>query len=181
VVVSHDAHYIFGESGAVSEMICTIRIRATSPSVCLYYAGFTYLTDQHRGVLLVEPITGGTIGDLRESATGSIVLYLLLDQDLSPDDPDAYSLTFRIRIRSDVRAVPRLRYFADTGNERLVLRASFPPAASPSMIWWFAAADVVDAENGTLNRQLHAESAGGFERIFDDLIPGWCYGFAWNW
>ena len=108
-------------------------------------------------------------------------MYLRLDRDLAPDDPDSYTLSFRVQVHSTVRAAPRLRYFADVGDERLVLRANFAPAASPPAVWYFAAADVIDAEHRNPAHEVQQVDAGQYEWVFDRLVPSWCYGFVWTW
>lgn len=181
VVVSQEAQYSFTGTGAIRALVCTVQLRAKVPGVCLYHAAFAYPTDQRAGVLTVEPIFGATVADLRESVTGAVALYLRLDRDLHPDDLHPYFLSFRVRVGSRMRAAPRLRYFAGVGNERLVVRADYAPAAIPAAIWWFAAADVVDAELRLPGRELEPTDGGSYERTFDRLVPSWCYGFAWNW
>jgi hypothetical protein len=180
VVVAQEIHYRFNPAGAIADSRCVIRLRAKAPGVRLYYQGFTYPTDQRRGVLTVEPLAGLTVDDVRESDTGMIATYFKLDRDLGPDEADPYTVAYRIRVDSPVRATPRLRYFAAPGIERLVLKAEFPPEADPAVIWWFGARDIVEAEHRVPGRELQP-SPSGYERTFDDFVPSWCYGFAWNW
>jgi hypothetical protein len=180
VVIAQNAWYCFASSKAISDVVCTVRIRAKAPGVRLYHAGFSYPTDQRQGVLAVEPIHGGTVADLRESPTGALAVYLLLDRDVDPGDPAPYVVSFRITVNSNVPAAPRLRYFADVGNEQLTMSADLSAAGIPQTIWWFAASDVVDAEHYLPERQLEPDD-GVYGMAFDRLVPGWCYGFAWAW
>jgi hypothetical protein len=182
VVVSHDAHYTFSDNGAIEELVCEISLRAITPGVRLYHCGFGYPSDQRPGVLSIEQILGATAADIRESPTGAIAVYLLLDRALHPADPEPYVLSFQVTIRSERPSGPRLRYFADAGNEQLRLRADFHALAAPALLWWFAAADVVDAEHFLPAHQLKATAGDrlSYERTFDRLVPGWCYGFAWH-
>jgi len=180
VVVAHDARYVLAPSGAIGDLVCTVRIRAKASGVRLYHAGFSYPTDARPGVLTVESIAGGTVADVRESPTGAIAVYFLLDRDVNADESGPYDLSFRVRVNSDVPAAPRLRYFADAGNEQLTMRVDLSAAGTPHAIWWFAAPDVVDAEHSLPGQQLEPGDDGGYHRTFDRLVPGWCYGFAWR-
>src|SRR5262249_14289580 len=79
---------------AIRDVVCTVRIRAKVPGVRLYHAGFAYPTDQRPGVLAVEPIRGGTVADVKESPTGAIAVYFLLDRDIDVGDAQPYDLCF---------------------------------------------------------------------------------------
>lgn len=180
VVVAQDASYTFSPSRAIRELVCTVRIRAKVSGVCLYHAGFAYPTDQRPGVLAVETISGGALAEVRESPSGAIAVYFRLDHDLDPGDPQPHDLSFRVGVNSDVPAAPRLRYFADAGNEQLSIRVDMSAAGTPGSLWWFAAPDVVDAEHADSRRRLVPHD-GGYHRTFERMVPGWCYGFAWTW
>lgn len=180
IVVAHDARYAFAPSGAIVDLVCTVRVRAKASGVRLYHAGFAYPTDPRPGVLTVEAISGGTVADVRESPTGAIAVYFRLDREVNADEPAPYDLSFRVRVASDVPAAPRLRYFADAGNEQLTMHVDLSAVGSPQAIWWFAAADVVDAEQCPPGQLLEPEDGGGYRHTFDRLVPGWCYGFAWR-
>jgi hypothetical protein len=86
-----------------------------------------------------------------------IAAFLKLDRDLYPDDPEPFTFSFRLDVDSANRALPRLRYFADTGTER------------------------VEVENRRPGHELMHDGNGLYERTFDELVPTWCYGFAWSW
>lgn len=181
VVVSHQAHYLYGPTGAIREVMFRIALRARNPGVRLYFSGHSYPSDQRTGVVEVIPHANARIADVRESASGAVASYLMLDREISPDDPEPYVLQFRIVIHSDVRSAPRLRYFAADGNQQLVLRAVFPRSAMPTRMWWFGQENVVAVEESIAEHELRLSAAGAFDHVFDDLIPGWCYGFAWQW
>lgn len=182
VVVSNEVHYSYGPTGAIREAMSTIALRARTPGVRLYFSGHTYPSDPRTGVVEVIPHANARIADIRESPSGAVTTYFLLDREISPEDPEPYVLQFRVIIHSDVRSIPRLRYFAAEGNQQLVLRAAFPESAMPLRLWWFAGQNAVDAEEQvSAEHELQVNSADAFGHLFDNLIPGWCYGFGWRW
>jgi len=181
VVVANEVRYLFDPDATIREVDCVTRLRAKTPGVRLYAAGYSYPADKRPGVLLIEPLEGATLDHLRESETGMITAYLKLSRDIDPSDPEPFTFSFRLHVDSAVRAEPRLRYFADVGIERLALGAQFPPEAEPKDLWWFGASDPVEAENRRPGRDLAHDGEGRYERIFNELVPTWCYGFAWSW
>lgn len=181
VVVAQEMHYRFNPDGSIQDCRALVRVRAKSPAVRLCYVGFIYPADQRPGVLSIEPGDGVTLDHLRESETGMIAAFLKLDRDLYPDEPEPFAFSFRLDVDSANRALPRLRYFADAGTERLVLSAEFLPEAEPKDLWWFGARDIVEVENRRPGHALMHDGNGLYERTFDELVPTWCYGFAWSW
>ena len=181
IVVSNSAHYSFTAAGAIRDVVCTIRLRARTPAVRIYYTGFSYPTDQRLGVLSIEAISGGQVTTTQESHTGALSAYFTLDRDLAPDDAEPFTMMFRVKVHSDARAAPRLRFFADTGSEQLRLSADFDASMTPLLTWWFEAADVIDAEHLVPGHELTPTVDGAIDRTFDRLVPSWCYGFAWIW
>lgn len=181
IVVSNQAEYLYGPTGAIREAICTITLRARTAGVRLYYSGHSYPSDQRTGVVEVLPMANADIAEIRESPSGAVASYFLLDYEIFPDDPDPYVLQFRVVVHSDVRSVPRLRYFATEGSQQLVLRAGFVGPAVPSRMWRFSEPDIVAAEQAIAEHELGLSADGCFTHVFEDLIPGWCYGFAWQW
>jgi hypothetical protein len=181
VVVATEAEYRFGPTGAVREVEITVAIRATADGARMYYTGFSYPADQRTGVLRAEAVAGAELLAAQESPSGALACYFRLERDLSPEDRDAYRLSFRLSVRSEARAVPCLAYFPTRGGERLQLRASFDAAARPGSVWWFAVPDLIDAERPAPGQELPGNPAFSFARSFDRLVPGWCYGVAWTW
>jgi hypothetical protein len=181
VVVATEAEYRFGPTGAIREVKVTVALRATTDGVGMYYTGFNYPADQRRGVLRAEAGTGAELLAAQESPSGALGCYFQLGRTLSPEDRDAYRLSFGLSVHSEARAVPCLAYFPTRGGERLQLRSSFDPAARPEALWWFSVPDLVDAEHPVPGRELSDDPAASFARSFDRLVPGWCYGVAWTW
>jgi transcriptional regulator with XRE-family HTH domain len=181
IVVSNHAEYLYGPAGAIREVRCTIALRARTAGVRLYYAGHSYPSDQRTGVVEVLPVAHTSIAESQESPSGAVATYFLLDDDISPDDPEPYILQFTVLIHSDIRSVPRLRYFATEGTQQLILRAVFPESVLPARVWWFAQQDPVAVEQAIAEHEVRLGADGGADHVFDDLIPGWCYGFAWEW
>ncbi|HEY7223674.1 MAG TPA: hypothetical protein VH561_08815 [Micromonosporaceae bacterium] len=181
IVVAQEADYRFHPTGSIRDVLLTSWIRATSPGVRLVYGGFSYLTDPRRGVLSVEPVAGGRLAEMQESETGAIKAYLETDRDINPDDSQPYRISYRLKVDSPQRSVPRLRYFADEGTKQLRVRAEFPASVDPGVLWWFAAPGAIDAEYRDPRRKLRPGTGGVYHRTFDDLVPGWCYGLTWSW
>jgi len=181
VVISHDADYRFAETGSISDVRCSASIRAKDEGVVLYYAGFSYPADQRPGALTVTAVAGGDVAEARESGSGAVAAYFRLSRELSPSDPDAHRLTYRVDVASTARAAPRLRYFATADAEALGLSAAFPTECAPLLLWWFAASDVVDVEHPVPGREIAPGADGAYRHRFERLVPGWCYGFAWVW
>ncbi|HST66914.1 MAG TPA: helix-turn-helix transcriptional regulator [Mycobacteriales bacterium] len=180
-VVSTEVEHRFGPGGAITEVVTTIGLRARRPGVLLYYTGFSYPADLRPGVLRIEAVSGATVLATEESISGALACYLRLDREVGPDDPEPHLLTYRVRVDSEQRAAPRLRGFAFEGREQLLLRAVFDPAADPGSVWWFAVADIVDAEHPAPGNTIRGGPGGVYERHFERLVPGWCYGFGWSW
>jgi hypothetical protein len=181
VIVSTEADYRFGPSGAIRDVVCTVALRARAAGVRLYYTGFSYPADQRPGVLRVEVLSGAAVLAAQESPSGAVGCYFRLDRELAPDDAEPYAVAFRVAVRSERRAAPRLRYFATGGSEQLLLRAAFDTAADPGSVWWFAVPDIVDAEHPAPGQDVPGEPAAVYAHRFERLVPGWCYGFAWAW
>jgi transcriptional regulator with XRE-family HTH domain len=181
IVETSQAHYVFDERGAVKEVNTTVSIRARTAGVRLYYTAYTYQADQRPGVLDVEAGVGCTLVGTRESASGALQSFFQLEEMLSPADPEAYSLSFRIFVKSIIPCLPRLRYYAAAGNQTMILRAQFVPPAYPSRIWWFGVSDPIDAEYPQPISEFETQGPGDYYHVFDRLIPGWCYGFGWSW
>jgi hypothetical protein len=181
IIVSNQAEYFYGPTGAIREAECTVALRARTPGVRLFYSGHSYPSDQRTGVVEIQSVAHARIAEKRESPSGAVATFFHLDRELFPADPEPHILKFRIIIHSNVSSVPRLRYFATEGNQQLILRAVFPEPAMPSRMWWFAQQDIVAAEQAIAEHELRLSVNGGYDHVFDDLIPGWCYGFAWQW
>lgn len=181
VVERNDVDYFFDATGAMRLVRCSVALRAKSSGVRLYYAGHSYPADQRPGVLSVHVESGARIEEVRESESGSLQTFFALDRPISPADSDPYELIFTVAVHSSVVSIPRLRYHAVQGNQRMTLRAQFQPPALPDQIWWFAVPSVVDAEHPRPESALSLVETNEYSRDFDRLVPGWCYGFGWTW
>lgn len=181
IVETNDAHYTFDGEGAIEDVRCDITLRAKTPNTGLYYAGHTYAADRRPGALRVESGTGATLAATKESDTGALQSYFILDRSLSPDEPDPYTLSFRVVVNSAVRARPSLTYQSWAGAQQMVLRAQFREPALPRRIWWFAVPYIIDAERPEPGCELPVDSSGYYFRTFANLVPRWFYGFAWVW
>lgn len=180
-VATNDTVYRFDANGGICTLECTVALRALSSNTSLYYADFSYPADTRRGVLRIEPRTGATLLACRESPTGAIQVFLHLDHPISPSDAANYPITFVVHVSSTERALPRLRYYAAHGNLRLNLRAEFQAPYTPKQIWYFSGPDVVDAEHPLEGNTFPITRSAAYEHAFTQLVPTWCYGFAWLW
>jgi hypothetical protein len=180
-VVANEAVYGFDGNGGICEVRCAVALRALSPNTSLCYAGFSYPADARRGVLTLEPKIGATLLECRESPTGAIQAFLQLNDSISPNDAEDYSIAFVLYVTSTQRALPRLRYHAANGNQQLSLRAEFQAPYVPQQIWRFGGPDVVDAEHPLRENIFPSAATAGYGHLFDQLVPNWCYGFAWLW
>ena len=181
VVVTNEVDYIFDLNGCIQEARCRVGLRALSPNTSLCYAGFSYAADMRRGVLRLEPGIGARLLECRESPTGAIQAFLQLDHPISPSDAENGFVAFTVRVSSTERALPRLRYHAANGNQQLNLGAQFHPLYGPEQIWRFSGPDVVDAEHPLDENIFPLTPSAMYRHNFDQLVPNWCYGFAWLW
>jgi hypothetical protein len=181
VVVSNDAEYTFNEKAAISAAVFTVTLRPKSDGVLLYYAGHSYPSDQRKGVLGIQAMSGCTVESIRESPRGALATIFRLDRALLLRDAECYELTFRLAVDTAVPAASWLRYHAATGNTRMALAAHFHVSALPRHAWWFAVPDVVDSEHPQADHSLWPDRHNSYRRSFDRLVPGWCYGMSWLW
>ena len=181
LVEVNDAHYTFDGRGAIEDVHCAITLRAKTPNTGLYYAGHTYAADRRPGVLRMEAKAGATLAATKESDTGAVQSYFILDRSLSPDELDPYTLSFRVVVNSAVRARPSLTYQSWAGAQQMVLCAQFRAPALPRRIWRFAVPYDIDAERPQAGCELPVDPTGCYCHTFDNLAPRWFYGFAWMW
>jgi transcriptional regulator with XRE-family HTH domain len=180
VVERHEAEYSFEPAGAIEAVHFTVALRAVSENVRLYCSGHQYAADPRPGVLLVEAESGAGLLSIRESVTGAVQSFFQLDRAIGPSDPEPCTVTYRLHVNSQVRSAPHLRYHAEEGNLSLVLHTRFQPPTVPTRIWWFGA-KLLDAEHHQPNNELPVDDAHSYSRTFEQLVPGWCYGFGWIW
>jgi hypothetical protein len=181
LVESSDTRYEFTSTGAIAEVSTRVMLRAKAPGVRLCCAAHQYAADRRPGVLRIDKVEGGTLVESRESDVGALQSFFELDRELSPADPEPYPFAFRLSVTSTERAEPRLRFYPDQGNRRLLLQASFPAEARPQRLWWFAGSNPVHAEYPTAANVLSPSADGTYRFGFEDLVSGWCYGFGWSW
>jgi len=180
VVERHEAEYWFSATGAITSVHFTVALRAVSPNVRLYCSGHQYGADLRPGVLAVEAESGATLAATRESVTGAVQSFFVLDRMIGPSDPQPHTVTYRLKVNSQLRSAPHLRYHAEDGNLSMVLHTRFSPPAVPTQIWWFGA-KLLDAEHQQPGNEFAIDDSHSYSRTFDQLVPGWCYGFGWTW
>lgn len=179
VTEAHEAECSFTPSGSIEELRITVYIRALTSGVRLYYAGAYYEAERRPGVVEVEAIEGLTLLEKVESEAGAVKAFFRLGQILNPDDP-AFRAVYRISVNSDRRAVPRLVYYASQGMLRMSLSANFSAGAYPRHLWHFSAPNIIGAQSETA-ALLEPVTQWRYSYDFQRPIPGWCYGFSWDW
>jgi hypothetical protein len=180
IVEQNEARYIFGPTGSIQRVECKVTLRAKTPGVRICYGGYSYPADQRRGILHIEVTGGAIIEEIRESDNGAVQTFFRLNKTLLPTD-DPYMISFRVHVKSLVRSAPHLRFHAEAGNRKLILHAEFQPPALPHALWMIEAPSIIDAALPQDGSNVMHESTGTYSRNFDQLVPGWCYGFGWRW
>jgi hypothetical protein len=181
VVESNEARYRLDSNGVITEVNCTVALRARTPGVQLYYTGYNYSADARRGVLRVEEGPGGFLRRLDEGESGAVRAYFQLERQLLPSDAEAHRLSYRIVVDSEAQCIPRLRYHADSGSKELSLHVQFEAPAVPRRIWRFGVRSTIDAEYPEHWEAIAPSAPGSYSHVFDRLVPTWCYGFGWAW
>lgn len=180
-VESREERYTFDANGIVSELHCTCLVRATSPGTVLLYTVHSYDADQREGVLRVEADEGCDLEQADVAPTGSVRAYLRLRRTLDPADAQPYRCSFRVLINSAIRSRPILLCHPGMGTRALRLNANFTAPSVPARIWRFSAENELSATIPNDGYEIPIEPTNRYGTAFDALIPGWCYGFAWQW
>ena len=180
VVERHEAEYWFQPTGAIEFVDFAITLRAVSEDVRLYYTGHQYAADHHPGVLAISSISGASLEATEESVTGATRWFFALDRALRPSDAEPHIVRYRLTVHSVVRSAPYLRYYAQVGNLSMSLHTQFREPAVPDRIWWFGTS-VIESEHPDPANEFPAVASHSYSRTFDQLVPGWCYGFGWIW
>jgi transcriptional regulator with XRE-family HTH domain len=180
VIERHVAEYSFDSGGAITWVDFKVVLRAISEGVRLYCCGHQYGADPRPGVLGIEAESGASLTATRESMTGALQSFFVLDRSIGPNDPEPFTVTYRLQVNSEQRSASYLRYHAEEGNLSMTLLTRFCPPAVPTRIWWFGA-KLLDAEQDQPANELSLDLAHAYSRTFEQLVPGWFYGFRWIW
>jgi len=181
-VERYDVEFSFNEKGAITQVDSQVGIRALTPGVDFYYSG--HAPDARNGrpqAVSVVPLSGCLVEHMNVSPLGACDAYLRLDRTLGPDDPETYELSYRVELSEDQRADPQIAYFTRPGVLAHRLSTRFAPPAVPTKLWWFGAVDSFDADRIRPQNLLDHSDDAVYQREFDQIVPGWCYGFAWLW
>ena len=103
-----------------------------------------------------------------------------VDAWLDPGDPEPHTCSYTVDVNSSMRARPVLLGHPGPGTKQFSLQAGFTAPSTPRRIWWFATEDELSATMPGDGHEMEP-AAGRYRREFDALVPGWCYGFAWQW
>jgi len=181
IVEARSDQYTFNSDGIAIEQRCRCAIRACSPGAVLFCGTHSYDADQRPGVLRVEAEDGCTLEHVDTHPTGSIQTYFRINRRLDPSDDEPYSCSYRVLIDSAVRARPILLAHPGPGTKQFTLDARFSEPRLPKLLWWFAADNELSATIPGDGYQVPSRPDGHYRRSFEVLVPGWCYGLAWQW
>ena len=181
-VVESNFRFLHDERGVGTEVRLVMDIRAKVAGMDRYYTGFGYNGDHRRGVVTPEPSFGCTLGEFTESDTGIVNGYFKLGHKLSPDDPEPYRLSFRMRLSSDVRAVPPCVGQFKTNARRHMVQLQFTPPTLPERVWWFDVPTVLEMEAAQPAANYFTSDPTGFYfKEFVSPIAGRLYGLDYRW
>lgn len=181
IVQEREERYTFDADGVVSSLVCISKLRATSPAVVLFCSAHSYDADQRPDLMTIGARTGCAVEHVDRHPTGSVRAYFRLDHPLDPDDAEPYECSFVVTINSVVRTRPILLAHPGPGTKSYTLQARFTAPSMPQRLWWFATENELSAIMPSDGYELVAASAGCYRKTFDAIVPGWCYGFAWQW
>lgn len=181
IVQAREERYTFDADGVVSSLLCFSHLRAVSPAVVLFYSAHSYDADQRPDLMTVQARDGCTVEHVDRHPTGSVRAYFRLARPLYPDDAEPFECSFTVGINSSVRTRPILLANPGHGTQSFTLEAQFTEPSTPTRIWWCATESEVSAVMPGDTYELAALSNGRYRKTFDAIVPGWCYGFAWQW
>lgn len=180
-VETREECYAFDDKGVVTTVRCRCAIRANSLQTVLLCGVHSYDADLRPGVLQVEADQGCTLERVDTHATGSVHVYFRSDRPLNPGDTEAHRSSYVVLVDSAVRARPILLGHPRPGTRLFRLTAQFSPLRLPRQIWWFAAENELSATIPEDGYMFPDRPDGRYRKSFEVLVPGWCYGFAWQW
>ncbi|MFC7744776.1 helix-turn-helix domain-containing protein [Nocardiopsis composta] len=176
-----ETSYTLGAEGQVVEAVTIRSLTAVAPRVGLAVARFNYPTDPRPGVLDITAIAGCSILRRSESHTGAISAVLALEREVQRNEgPHTYA--FRVSVRSQVPALPKIRYYASGRTQRCALRVKFHNGRPPAAVWWFRSASRAEVEYGdeVETNLLSGDDGHFYFADFYDLDTEHC-GIAWRW
>lgn len=180
-IETREERYFFNDNGSVTRLRCLCTIRANSPNTVLFCSVHSYDADQRPGVLQVEAEQGCTLERVDNHPTGSIRAYFRLDRPIQPGDVETCHSSFTVLVDTPLRARPVLLSHPGPGTKRFTLDAQFSQQLRPRHLWWFAAENELSAIIPGDGYEFPHRPDGHYRRSFEVLVPGWCYGFAWQW
>ena len=180
-VERYDVEFDFTADGCLATVGSTVDIRALTPCVRFYYTG--HAPDARRAPprLGLEVFAGGRVAQVNLTPLGVADVYVGLDRELAPDDPEPYRLSYRVEVNDDDLADPEIQYVTRPGIRRHRLTARFAAPALPVRLWWVESADGLTRNKIGPETEFPVAPDGRYERLFDPVVPGWSYGFVWQW
>ncbi|MDA2803065.1 helix-turn-helix domain-containing protein [Nocardiopsis suaedae] len=180
---STESSYLLGGRGEIKEITAIRTISPVSAEVSFVSVRYTYPTDPNPGVLSIQPEYGCSLVRCDESHMGSISAVLALEAPASVGGVDA-SVAYRIRVDSDIPAVPRIRHYASGQTLKCSVRVWFHESKIPVSAWSYrarsrVAADYVDYSADQAS-PLSSVTGGFIFSDFYDLDDEYC-GVAWSW
>jgi hypothetical protein len=178
-IVRYDAEFVFDATGAIRTVTATVALRATMPGARFYYTGHQPAARRRRPDLGVTALYGATIAHTDVTDLGDADVFFELDREISPDDKDAHVLSYQVHLDDDDFADPEIHYVTRPGVEQHRLTARFTAPAEPRRLWLVTAPDAMARVDPAAI--LAPSGPGRYEYLFDPIVPGWTYGFAWTW
>lgn len=172
----------YDHRGVPDEFRTVIKIKAKVPDLDRYYFGYGCHGDNRRGVVTLEPGFGCQLGEFRESNLGVHDGYFLLDKELSPDDAEPYTFSFRAQYHTDrVWADKPIISQPKTETRLKIMHLQFTPPALPSKVWWYDVATAVEIANDQPESHVLPYDPGGYYyHELHQLVIGRVYGMDWK-
>lgn len=181
LILEREERYAYDGDGVVSSTMVISALRATSPGVVLFCSTHSYEADERPDLLAVEAVAGCAVERVDRHPNGSVRAYFRLDRQLDPEDAQPHDCRYVVNVNSSVRARPILLALPGPGTRSYTLEATFTEPALPRRLRWFASENELSAIMPGDGYELAEISAGRYRKSFDAIVPGWCYGFVWEW
>lgn len=178
-----DLEYLirYDSAGVMIEAVAILIARGIRVPVTHVMFSALYNADPRPGVVALEALSGCTIVQRRQSATGAVAAIAVLDEAIDGVTVLRATYSYRIAVRSAARAQPLLREFSDKFRARQSFRVQFTPPALPTQLWWFRAHDIVDTMGEPSRGQLLAIHRSGFVSYEFEGVAREMIGLAWRW
>lgn len=176
----------FSESGSIIDQAVIMDVRATdSPVEQEIYINSSYRSDDRKGVLEIEPLSGCRVTQLTESEDSHISATIEPHKRIAIAD-GLYSLSYRFMVNSKVRCHPVVSWQLLTpGTRHISFQLNFDPAAVPTRAWWFASLRYATGLQPELNQGQHLDALADGTYVYKAFegspLLDRIYGVGWAW